>query len=83
MRSFGHHPDPAIDFCVEVDIIEGLTFDAAHGMADRKAVEDRIFSAMQFTVGGDERAVAAKQRLRVADDYLSGRVSSEAGGRKE
>lgn len=67
---FGWHPDPAIDFCVEVDAIEGLVYDAKVGLVERKLVEDRIFRAMTFGVGGDERAVAAKNALRRAEASL-------------
>jgi hypothetical protein len=68
---FDHHPDPAIDFCVEVECIQGLTFDATHGMAERDAVSDRIFRAMQFRVGGDEGAVNAKALLRECEKQLA------------
>ena len=70
MEHFGHHPDPATDFCVEVDAIEGLVYEARVGMIPRKPVEDRIFKAMQFRVGGDPDAVAAKGNLRIAEEYL-------------
>lgn len=61
---FGHHPDPAIDLCVEIDAIEGLAADVKAGLEPKKILEDRIFNAMTFRVGGIERAVAAKGRLR-------------------
>lgn len=61
---FGHHPDPAIDFCCEVDAIDGLVYDASVGLADRQAVSDRIFNAMMFRVGGDANAISAKDTLR-------------------
>lgn len=68
---FGHHPDPAIDFCVEVEVIEGMAYDAKVGLAERKAVEDRIFKAMMFNVGGVGAAVEAKGRLRRIEARLS------------
>jgi len=61
---FDWHPDPAIDFCVEVDVLEGMVYDAKIGLLDADTVNERIFKAMQFNVGGVERAVAAKARLR-------------------
>ena len=67
---FGHHPDPAIDFCIEVDEIEGMVYDAKHGLAEYKPVADRIFKAMQFRVGGVQEAVSAKRNLRIAEGYL-------------
>lgn len=68
---FGHHPDPANDFCIEVEAIEGLHFNALHGISKpgttpptMEDVHERIERAMDFTVGGDEIAVKAKQTLR-------------------
>lgn len=71
--TFGHHPDPAVDFCVEVDQIEGEVYDAKHGLVPYQPVEDRVFKAMQFRVGGVPEAVAAKGRLRIAENYLKGK----------
>ena len=65
---FGHHPDPAIDFEVEVGAIEGLVYEARVGLADSDAVTARIERAMQFRVGGDAGAVRAKARLREIAD---------------
>lgn len=63
---FGHHPDPAIDFCVEVEALEGMAIDArcGCGLADVSEVALRIAAAMTFRVGGDECAVRAKALLR-------------------
>jgi hypothetical protein len=63
---FDHHPDPAIDFCCEVEAIIALDYDAAHSLAGA-TVDDvlkRIDRAMSFRVGGDEHCVRAKQTLR-------------------
>ena len=65
--NFGYHPDSAIDFCVEVDVIEGLVEDCNAGLEDSRHVSERIFRAMQFRVGGDEGAVLAKSRLQKAE----------------
>ena len=67
---FGHHPDPAVDFCVEVDMIEGLVADVKAKTQEYEPVADIVFRAMQFTVGGDLRAIAAKQALRDAEAAL-------------
>ncbi len=63
---FGHHPDPTIDFCVEVEEIDAIHYDVRTGIAKDKEDERnrRIARAMSFRVGGDEKAVAAKDRLR-------------------
>lgn len=67
---FGHHPDPAIDFCEEVDIIEGLAYDVSVGLADKKTVEDRIFRASMFRVGGICAAVDARKRLLLVESVV-------------
>lgn len=64
LARFGHHPDPATDFCVEVEVIEGEVYDASVGMADADKVRDRISRALDFRVGGDVIAINAKATLR-------------------
>jgi hypothetical protein len=61
---FGHHPDPAIDFEVEVDDLIAEAFNADHGMGERELVVGRVRAAMLFRVGGVPSAVAAKNTLR-------------------
>lgn len=61
---FDHHPDPAIDFCVEVEAIEGLAYDVGAGLADANELRERVARAMTFCVGGDAGAVTAKTLLR-------------------
>ncbi|HAU75600.1 MAG TPA: hypothetical protein DCW88_08710, partial [Agrobacterium sp.] len=69
---FGHHPEPAIDFCIEVEALEGHLFDAKHGIGkpghEPRRIDDefrrRVSSAMDFIVGGDQIAIAAKATLR-------------------
>ena len=61
---FGHHPDPAIDFCVEVDAIDGMIADHRAGLCSKPPIVERIMKAMEFRVGGDAHAVAAKDTLR-------------------
>ncbi len=61
---FGHHPDPAIDFTCEVDCIEAEIVDRAAGLAATMDLAARIDRAMQFTVGGNTQAIAAKHDLR-------------------
>ncbi len=68
---FGHHPDPAIDFCVEVETLQGELFDIACGLTEgRMSVSElgrRIEAAMTFIVGGDQNAVDAKDLLRALE----------------
>lgn len=68
---FGHHPDPATDFEVEVQSLEGRLFDASRGIGKPGArpetvasVLDAIRRAMVFRVGGVPTAVEAKAVLR-------------------
>lgn len=71
LARFGHHPDPAIDFCVEVETLESRLHQAEHGLSKPgtepetvAAVLVDIQRAMDFRVGGDEGAVNAKHVLR-------------------
>ena len=67
---FDHHPDPAIDFCVEVEVLQGLVYEAQFGMIPAAPVFERIDRAMSFRVGGDLHAIAAKEMLRSAERQL-------------
>lgn len=69
---FGHHPDPAIDFCVEVEELMGIATDRRLGVAnlDDDTLESRVDLAMQFRVGGDRGAIDAKGELRAIDEWL-------------
>jgi hypothetical protein len=67
---FGHHPEAATDFCVEVEELEAIAESARLGLSgfgheeDRKTLDQRIERAMDFRVGGDAIAVSAKEVLR-------------------
>lgn len=67
---FGHHPEPAIDFCVEVEELEAIAESTRLGLTgyghedDRAGLDRRVESAMDFRVGGDSNAVQAKAALR-------------------
>jgi hypothetical protein len=61
---FGHHPEPATDFCVEVEAIEAEITDRAAGLPVTMDLGARIERAMQFKVGGSAAAVVAKADLR-------------------
>ena len=67
---FGHHPDAAIDFCIEVEEVESVAENTRLGLCgfghedDRATLDDRIGTALDFRVGGDAPAVAAKAALR-------------------
>jgi hypothetical protein len=68
---FGHHPDSAIDFCIEVEELEAIAENARLGLtgngheADRTTLDSRIERAMDFRVGGDKNCVTAKAGLRI------------------
>jgi hypothetical protein len=74
LGKFGHHPDPAIDFCVEVDALTGMAHDVHCGLANETEYVVRLDRALAFNVGGDPHAVAAKANLRELDH--SGREES-------
>ena len=62
---FGHHPDPATDFCEEVTHLESIVTDKELGLrADEEVPIERIARAMTFRVGGDVFSVGAKAHLR-------------------
>lgn len=67
---YDHHPDPAIDFEIEVESIQSIECDAAHGLRPYDGLPDRVARAMDFRVGGDAGAVAAKALLRQIDTRL-------------
>lgn len=67
---FDHHPDPAIDFCVEVETLSGLVYEAQVGMIPSQPVFERIDRAMSFRVGGDLGAISAKETLRQIERQL-------------
>ncbi|MBN9459024.1 MAG: hypothetical protein J0I54_20520 [Bosea sp.] len=79
LARFGHDADPARDFCLEVDSI------AAQLAEDRPLtnyLRERISAALDFIVGGDIAAVAAKAKLRqIADGIRAeiGAMSRELG----
>lgn len=67
---FGHSPDAAVDFCIEVEELEAIAESARLGLtgfgheAERETLDSRIERAMEFRVGGDEVARHAKDCLR-------------------
>lgn len=73
---FGHHPDPAIDFCVEVEALQAIARSAVLRLSgfghedDRQSYSDRYRRAMDFQVGGDAGACNAKHELRALPDAL-------------
>ncbi len=69
---FDHHPDPAIDFCVEVEELEGMAYNRRVGFDPEPALDARIERAMQFRVGGDQNAVSAKGVLRTLENEIRG-----------
>lgn len=64
---YDHHPDPAIAFCIEVEMLEAIRCNASRGLATEqecKELRDRVAKAMSFRVGGDLGAIRAKEHLR-------------------
>jgi hypothetical protein len=67
---FGHHPDPAIDFEVEVEELIGMAYNRRVRFDPEPDLDARVERAMRFVVGGDPGAVAAKHELRKIDAEL-------------
>lgn len=71
LARFGNHPDPAIDFCIEVEKLESRLHQAELGLSKPGEAPERVqlvlgdmARAMDFITGGDEGAVSAKAALR-------------------
>lgn len=69
---FGHHPNPAIDFCVEVECLEGMAYNRKVGFDPELSLDERARRAMTFRVGGDVGAINAKAKLRAITAALGG-----------
>jgi hypothetical protein len=69
---FGHHPGPAIDFCVEVLALMEIGTDRKLGVEnpEDESLERRVAAAMAFTVGGNQNAISAKTELVALDGLL-------------
>jgi hypothetical protein len=67
---FDHHPDPAIDFCVEVEELQGMAYNRSVGFDPEPDLDRRLEKAMAFRVGGDIGAIDAKQTLREIESSL-------------
>lgn len=80
LGKFGHHPDPATDFEVEVEEIESIITDVRLGLRPKDDIEPRLSNAMKFRVGGVPSAVAAKDTLRALQDSLMSPTSQPQGG---
>lgn len=80
---FGHHPNPAYDFCIEVDVIEGELADERAGLPARFDIRERIAVAMRYRVGGDARCIAAKEALRQMEVAREGVIEARRRARRE
>ncbi len=61
---FGHHPDPVIDFEIEVCDIVGEIKNDLCGIPPAFDIYEHVTKAFAFIVGGDLRAILAKDTLR-------------------
>ena len=70
LARFGHHPDAVIDFLVEAEEIESIAESARLALTgfgheeDRETLDQRIWAALEFRVGGDAACVDAKDAVR-------------------
>lgn len=84
---FDHHPDPAIDFEIEVQSLEARLFNAK-GRISKPGTEPEAISAvladieraMSFRVGGDPSAVSAKQTLRALETEAKQAIAPTTSG---
>lgn len=81
---FDHHPDPAIDFEIEVQSLQARLFDAKGSISKPGTKPENvadvlagITSAMSFRVGGDPSAVAAKSVLRELEVEAKAAIAGE------
>ncbi len=56
---FGHHSNPATDFCAEVETLESEAMDQNAGAPPRFDLAERADRALQFRVGGNLACIAA------------------------
>lgn len=68
---FDHHPDPAIDFCHEVQELDAMHVNRKLDVHPEPDLEKRVERAMLFRVGGDLNAISAKWKLRDIEAALS------------
>jgi hypothetical protein len=76
LAGFGHHPDPAIDFCFETESIANewgnLKIDFLNRTPRMSEVETRLSKALSFDVGADRNAMGAKSILRKIEAEMRG-----------
>lgn len=77
------HPDPAINFVLEVDAIEQEIVDRKAGLPATMDLAARIDRAMQFRVGGDCAAIAAKRDLRLIEAAFKAAAQAASPARQE
>jgi len=61
---FGHHPDPAVDFCVEVEEIEAMVYNRSVGFDPEPSLDGRMTAAAGFKDVTDLWTIDAKACLR-------------------
>lgn len=71
---FGHHPDPADDFCIEVECLQGEWENHKtgfmNGTPSRDEVKARVFRAMTAGPFITERCLNAKGILRQVEQEM-------------
>ena len=72
LARFGHHPDPAIDFCIEVEDIEGMAYNVKVGFHDTKDdLRPKLERALNSGPWIDQHARDAKHILyKIADEHF-------------
>lgn len=79
MAKFDHHPDPAIAFCIEAEIIQGEVYNVMHGIQDAPEASDllqRISVALMFN-WLDEGAQDAGRLIRAEGEKLLAWIAAD------
>lgn len=61
---FGHHPNPAIDFEIESNIILDMEYNIKNNISEHPTFQERLTKALEFPIGVIEICILAKQKLK-------------------
>jgi hypothetical protein len=70
LARFGHHPDPADDYCVEVECLLGMECNRQVGFDPEPDLERRVTRALDFKAGGSPYALVAREQLLLLAERL-------------
>jgi hypothetical protein len=77
---FKHHPEASDDFCIEVDCIRGMAYDAANGIRSQWPFWSRLSAALGWArrnpMADDYMERAHAQLVTIEPDYQAGRFDA-------